>query len=209
MLDDEKAGILFKSLLKYGLDSEDPEFNDFSLQLVWAGIKVQLDDNAEKYELRCQRNRENVRKRWNKQDTIVNDGKEEIQSDTIVNDGKNRIPNDMICNDMICNDMSYTTQLSSDKSSDNVSVCDNKTHTRTHEAFLKFKEMYKESCPRLASSDLSQPNERGFVAMYQLCGGDTNKMWSILIEMNNKRDTLEKYTSITQTFRVFFDKKRG
>lgn len=207
LLTDEQAGLLFKATLQYGIDKTEPEFEDLALRLVWAGIKAQVEENEKRYEAKCKQYKENIQKRYNKTDTKVNDCSENEQSNTMVNDC---IHNDMICNDMICSDMSSnTTFISSDKSSDKKCVCEqNIAHTHAHTEFEIFKKTYGECCPVLAKSQMQQPNERGYASMLRMVAGDKERMWSILIDMNNKKSTTELYNSVTQTFKKFLDNAR-
>lgn len=84
-LTDEQVGRLFRGMVSYHSSGEDPEF-DGVLKYVFIPIKQGIDRNAEKYQKRCEKNRENVRKRYEKvglegfQSTNVYDG---IRSNTM------------------------------------------------------------------------------------------------------------------------------
>ena len=67
-LDDVQVGKLFRGMLDYFVSGEEPEFTDV-LKFVFIPIKQQMDRDGDKYEKRCERNRANVKKRWNKSDT--------------------------------------------------------------------------------------------------------------------------------------------
>ena len=62
-LSDEQAGRLFRGMLEYFVDGDDPDFDDV-LKLVFIPIRQQMDRNADKYNKMCDRNRENAKKRW-------------------------------------------------------------------------------------------------------------------------------------------------
>ena len=62
-LTDEQAGRLFRGMLEYFVDGNEPEFSDV-LKFVFIPIRQQMDRNANKYEKRCERNKENAKKRW-------------------------------------------------------------------------------------------------------------------------------------------------
>lgn len=62
-LNDEQTGKLFKAMLAYFATGKAPKF-DGILKYVWIPIKQQMDRNADKYEKRCEKMRENANKRW-------------------------------------------------------------------------------------------------------------------------------------------------
>ena len=67
-LSDEKAGKLIKHIFAY-VNDENPECKDFIIEIAFEHIKQQLKRDLKKYEKTCNKNRENVLKRWNKKDT--------------------------------------------------------------------------------------------------------------------------------------------
>lgn len=78
-LTDEQAGALIKGIFYYEIQGVQPEFDnglvgDSILQFAWTShIKPKLDRIAENYAAKCAKNRENVAKRWQKDDTTVYD----------------------------------------------------------------------------------------------------------------------------------------
>ena len=62
-LTDEQAGKLFRGMIKYSADGTEPKFEGV-LKFVFIPIKQQIDRDAEKYERKCEKNRENAKKRW-------------------------------------------------------------------------------------------------------------------------------------------------
>lgn len=78
ILPDDERGKLVIALLDYAQNGTIPELSGASM-MAFAFIKSQIDRDAEKYEARCTKNRENIRKRWNTDDTNEYDG---IQSYT-------------------------------------------------------------------------------------------------------------------------------
>lgn len=79
-LTDEEAGILIKGIFKY-LDTNDSGLTGM-LKAIFIPIKNDIDKNEEKYQSICERNKENINKRWQK---------EKIPNDTTVYES---IPND-------------------------------------------------------------------------------------------------------------------
>ena len=65
-LTDEQAGKLFRGMIKYFADGTEPKFEGV-LKFVFIPIKQQIDRDAEKYSERCEKNRENIKKRWAKE----------------------------------------------------------------------------------------------------------------------------------------------
>ena len=79
-LSDEDAGKLLKSLFVYGEDHIKPDFDDNpALAMVFDMLSLAIDRNAEWYEEKCNKNRKNIMKRWNKDYTTEYNRK---QSDT-------------------------------------------------------------------------------------------------------------------------------
>ena len=74
-LTDEQVAKLFRGMVKYFKTGKNPKFTGV-LKFVFIPIKQQMDRDAEKYDRRCEKNRENVKKRY-----------ERIQSNTNVYDG--------------------------------------------------------------------------------------------------------------------------
>ena len=66
-LPDELAGVLFKSILCYGATGELPKIDDKSLLALFNIFKAQRDRDKKKYEQKCEKNRENARRRYSSQ----------------------------------------------------------------------------------------------------------------------------------------------
>lgn len=66
-LPDELAGVLFKSILCYGATGKLPKIDDKSLLALFNMFKAQRDRDKKKYEQKCEKNRENARKRYSLQ----------------------------------------------------------------------------------------------------------------------------------------------
>ncbi len=73
LLSDEERGKLVLYLLNYAENGAIPQLEGMS-KMAFAFIKAQIDRDSEKYEKRCEKNRENIQKRWNQEDTNVYDG---------------------------------------------------------------------------------------------------------------------------------------
>ena len=67
-LSDAECGRLFKACLTYGKTGAEPELRG-NERFVWPGIKSQIDRDAEKYQKRCEQNRNNRQR----PSTTVND----------------------------------------------------------------------------------------------------------------------------------------
>ena len=62
-LDDGQVAQLFRGMVDYFVDGKDPKFTGI-LKFVFIPIKQQMDRNADKYEKKCEKMRENANKRW-------------------------------------------------------------------------------------------------------------------------------------------------
>lgn len=78
-LTDEQAGQLFKGMIGYSTTGKAPKF-DGILKFVFIPIKQQMDRDAEKYSEKCEKNRENVKLRWERAKNT--NAYERIRSDT-------------------------------------------------------------------------------------------------------------------------------
>lgn len=87
---DAQFGKLTRALLQYDKDGYITEFNDMQLKLAFQMLKPTIDRNKEDYLYKCEKNRENVLKRWGKHHTNEYDG---IRTNTI--DTDNDIDNDI------------------------------------------------------------------------------------------------------------------
>ena len=62
-LTDDQVAQLFRGMVNYFITGKAPKFTGV-LKFVWIPIKQHMDRDAEKYEKKCEKNRENVKKRW-------------------------------------------------------------------------------------------------------------------------------------------------
>ncbi len=93
MLTDEEAGQLITAIFEYE-DTGQTVTLDRSLQIAFLPIKNVLDRNKEKYEKVVERNKKNIEKRWNKEDTKNTTGKNGIPKNTKNTDNDNEHDND-------------------------------------------------------------------------------------------------------------------
>ena len=70
MLTDEQSGRLIKDIFQYERTGQMPQM-DKMLNLAFIPIMQALDKNRWKYEEKCKKNKENIKKRWNKNNTNV------------------------------------------------------------------------------------------------------------------------------------------
>lgn len=88
-LNDEQVAQLFRGMVDYFMEGKDPKFSGV-LKFVWITVRQQMDRDMEKYEKRCERNRENVRKRWDREkDTNVYEPIRSHTNDTNINTNTN------------------------------------------------------------------------------------------------------------------------
>lgn len=65
-LTDDEAGKLFKSLYRYSMNKEEPTFEKRSiLSMAFKAIRTAIDISNKKYQEKCEKNAENINKRWN------------------------------------------------------------------------------------------------------------------------------------------------
>ena len=63
---DEEAGKILKGLLAYANRGEEFETEDRAMRCLFKTIQANIDRNYEKYEAKCERNRQIAQKRWDK-----------------------------------------------------------------------------------------------------------------------------------------------
>lgn len=114
-LTDEQLGQLTRALFIYARDGEVINLEPV-VRMAFVFIKDKIDRNQQKYQKKCERNRENIRKRWNKSNTNNTKENERIPNDTSVYE---RIPND-------------TTRYLYDSDSDSDSDSDNDVSKETN-----------------------------------------------------------------------------
>lgn len=62
-LNDEQAGKLFRGMISYFITGKVPKFEGV-LKYVWIPIRQQMDRDKEKYDAKCEKNREKIQKYW-------------------------------------------------------------------------------------------------------------------------------------------------
>ena len=87
----EQAGSLIKQIYNYSSGLEISPIQDPVVKMAFIVIKGQMDRDFEKYQQICEKNKENIAKRWNKKDTTVYD---RIRPDTKHTDNDDDDDND-------------------------------------------------------------------------------------------------------------------
>jgi len=96
-LTDEQLGRLFRIMLEYQATGIEPHIDDVALSFCFGVVKYDMDENNRKYEEMRGRQRDNVRKRWEKRntnDTTVYHGIPPYTTDTKHTDNDNDSDND-------------------------------------------------------------------------------------------------------------------
>ena len=62
---DEQVGKMFRAMVEYDKNGVEPNFSG-EMKVAFKFIKLSIDKNKEEYTKKCDKNRENVMKRWNK-----------------------------------------------------------------------------------------------------------------------------------------------
>ena len=82
-LSPEQAGYLIKHIYDYSLGIETTSFQDPSIKIAFIIIRGQMDRDFEKYKQKCEKNRQNINKRYEGKATTVYD---RIQTSTKATD---------------------------------------------------------------------------------------------------------------------------
>ena len=89
-LTDEQMGKLYKAQLQYASGIV-PEIDDPVVRGVFVAVKARMDSDNKEYLDQCQKNRENIRNRWNKNDTNDTTVYDRIRNDTDVTNDTDKI----------------------------------------------------------------------------------------------------------------------
>ena len=96
---DEEAGKILKGLLAYANRGEEFETEDRAMRCLFKTIQANIDRNYEKYEAKCERNRQIAQKRWDKKNkgTHKEDTREceRIPTHTNANERTRTLPNEI------------------------------------------------------------------------------------------------------------------
>ena len=65
-LDDAQTGRLFRALIRYARDGEEPVIEDVMFGVVWDVLRPMVDYDAQKYAEMCEKRRKNILRRWEK-----------------------------------------------------------------------------------------------------------------------------------------------
>ena len=65
-LDDAQAGRLFRSLIRYARDGEEPVIEDVMFGVVWDILRPMVDYDAQKYAEVCEKRKRGIQQRWEK-----------------------------------------------------------------------------------------------------------------------------------------------
>lgn len=65
-LDDMRKAKLITATIRYAKDNTDTKFDDLTLKVIFNVIKDTIDRDSARYNERCLKNAENIKKRWNK-----------------------------------------------------------------------------------------------------------------------------------------------
>ena len=142
----EQAGDLFMAILSYNRTGEAPKLEG-ALSLAFIPIRQAMDRDGMKYQARCQKNKENISKRWgNKQDTNVYDCKNRNTKHTDNdndNDNDKHIPPISPKGESVVIESQSSESLADEKAAGaDISKPASPSKTLIDERFLKFWEAY-------------------------------------------------------------------
>lgn len=94
LLSNEEAGRLFFAVCDYAMKGKLPENESKSFLACFKLMSGEIDENVRRYADRCERNRQNIKRRWEQRETHSPDVYDGIPSNTTVYDG---IPSNTTC----------------------------------------------------------------------------------------------------------------
>lgn len=121
-LNNEQFGTLLRALISYAKDGTETEFDDLAMSLAFDAQKVMIDNKKAEYNDKCEKNRQNVMKRWQKNsDTTVYDRIPSYKKNTTVS--PNSFNNS---NSIYINNINKDIQTTSYKKEKNTIINDSK-----------------------------------------------------------------------------------
>ena len=121
----EEKGAILDAMIAYSKDGTEADFDDRAMKAAWKPIRRRIDKDADAYEARCEKNRENIQKRWN------NSKYERIPTDT---NEYERIPTDTNEYD------EHTKNTNTDTNTDTDTDTEKRVGAHTHETVKKYGE---------------------------------------------------------------------
>ena len=148
-------------------------------------FRMAYDKDQSRYKDKCERNRENQRKRWERVRA-----EEDDQNNTTEYDGIR--PNTMVTNNN--NNNNSNNNLSYTERERGVASL---PHSPKNERYIAFVKFLGERCPHL--SNMERPTEEQFVKLLEKVNGNATKLSELLLNMENDRNTPKKRRSIYRT----------
>lgn len=144
-------------------------------------FRMAYDNDQQKYKDKCERNRENVLKRY-----------ERLRTNTNVNNGIRTNTNATNNNNNNNNNVSNETEEDKEEAGKPLSS----TPAPQSERYTKFISWFGENCPHLKK--MEQPTEDQFFKLLEKAG-NANKLQDILLAMENNKETPSKRRSVYLT----------
>ena len=191
-LSDNDQLTLYRSIVHYSLDKQEPSFSSSYLRMAWKLIKPQLDANWRRYENGCK-------------------GGAPLGSRNNPNGRRGKIPR---------TNRELTKNLPNDNDNDNDNVNDNKKEQYKKkdfsfpsppqsEKFVKFNKWLQTNCPHLLKMQ-EQISEEQLTTL--LANYSSEDIFDTLQSMENYKDTVKKNRSVYRTLRNWLNrdnKKKG
>lgn len=70
VLTDVEVGVLFRAVILFAKEGVIPKFDDKALTVLFLGMKSQIERDEQKYQERCNKNRNAAKNRWRKDDNM-------------------------------------------------------------------------------------------------------------------------------------------
>lgn len=171
---------VYEAILAYAFEGEIIEMSDLS-RMAFNFIKLSIDAMQDAYKKKCEKNRQNITRRWNENAEVC----EDIPNDTKAYDS---IPNDAEVCETIPNDTLYkSNQINSNQINSNQCVSEKNAHaptpSREEEKFKQFSEWCKVHAP--LSLAFTEPlTLEHFKWLYNKYGGE--RMKNCASDLHNK-----------------------
>lgn len=192
-LTDEEAGRLIKALFRYSTDGIVPSFDDRFMDLAFSMFKAAIDRDSAAYERKCERNRNNINQRWNKENT---EEYERIETNTDEYDSKNGIPKIPNTNTNINTTTKTKTKTTTKTNTSHSIECVNTHALRTSEQSKNFDAWLTDKCPYIAKH-YTLPTDTELAKLVDQFGA--NMVADVCEQIENRADLRKKYTNLYRT----------
>lgn len=193
-LSSEYKGLILDAIFYYAMNGKDPENLPPMVSMAFAFIKTSIDFNSKKYESTCEKNKNNINKRWGKsKDTTVYDRIQIIQANT------NHTDKDKDKDTDKDTDKEKSTNVDKKKESPDSSC------SQEYQNFISWMEKHAPYCSN--PKNLKQITEQELIKLKVNYTG--KQVADVIEQIENRKDLRKRYSSLYKTVLNWAKKEYG